>query len=220
MTPFGVKNSINLQSWYLTILWTAKELCFQLSETQSKDFQTLAVDTRAYYLETHSIQMTHFTRLHVWNNYLEIDGIVSQIRKNRLAFKWYFYRGFQVNVGCVSLSSRLFRCQIASVSFCVCVFSFIYIYIYNYIYVLFFSFYSFAFLCVYVRSWRAFVFLKYSNVNRKTKLNFSWSKYLFSNLFSGTHLVTTPWSKYSAKGVPFSSKTFFFFTVFSLFSYF
>ena len=28
------------------------------------------------------------------HNYLEIDGIVPQIRKNRLAFKWYFYCWF------------------------------------------------------------------------------------------------------------------------------
>ena len=33
-----------------------------------------------------------------------------------------------------------------------------------------FSFYSFAFLCLCVRSWRAFVSLKYSNVNSVSSL--------------------------------------------------
>ena len=42
----------------------------------------------------------------------------SDNKKNRLAFKWYFYC---LSLGCFSLSSRLFRYQIASVSCCVCV---------------------------------------------------------------------------------------------------
>ena len=43
--------------------------------------------------------------------------------------------------------------------------------IYMYIYLFVFFFYSFAFSCVCVRSWSAFVFLKYSNVNSVSSLD-------------------------------------------------
>ena len=71
-------------------------------------------------------------------NYLEIDGIVPQIRKNRLAFKWYFYCWFSNQL---RLSSRFFRYEIASVSCWVC-------YIYIYIFVCFFLLFFRFFLCV------------------------------------------------------------------------
>ena len=38
-----------------------------------------------------SIQSSVITKGIKKKDYLEIDGIVPQIRKNRLAFKWYFY---------------------------------------------------------------------------------------------------------------------------------
>ena len=97
------------------------------------------------------------------HNYLEIDGIFPQIRKKSIGFWMVFLLLiFILTLGCFSLSIRLFRYQIASVSCCVCVCVFL-----VYIFVVVFSF---AFLCVCVRSWRAFVFLKYPNVNSVSSL--------------------------------------------------
>ena len=69
------------------------------------------------------------------------DGIVPQIRKKKaISFKMVFLLLiFKLTLGFFNLFSRLFRCQITSVS---CL--------------LFFAFFT----CVCVRSRRAFVFLK------------------------------------------------------------
>ena len=59
------------------------------------------------------------------HNYLEIDGIVPQIRKKSIGFWMVFLLLiFKLTLGCFSLSIRLFRYQIALVSCCVRVFFF------------------------------------------------------------------------------------------------
>ena len=73
------------------------------------------------------------------HNYLEIDGIVPQLRKKSIGL--FLLLIFKLTVGCFSLSSRLFHYQIASVSLLAAVCMCFYIYFC-------FSFYSFAFLCV------------------------------------------------------------------------
>ena len=54
------------------------------------------------------------------HNYWQIDGIAPQIIRKSIGFYMVFLLLiFKLTVGCFSLSSRLFRYQIASVSCCV-----------------------------------------------------------------------------------------------------
>ena len=78
------------------------------------------------------------------HNYLEIDGIAPQIRKNRLTVKMVFLLLiFKWKLGCFSLSSRLFCYEIASFSCCVCFFIF-----FIFICFVFFLFLRFFNMCV------------------------------------------------------------------------
>ena len=83
------------------------------------------------------------------HNYLVgIDGIVPQILKKSIGYEMVILLLiFKLTVGCFSLSSRLFRYQIASVSCCV--------YVFLYLFLFFFLFFGF-FVCVFDRDVRLY----------------------------------------------------------------